>query len=146
MVVHMNTILIVDNDKAIRMLYAEELKEDGYEVITTGDDSRVTALIEQTRPDLVVMEVLLGNHNGLEILQDITDTHKDLPVILCTARPAFRADPRSRAAAAYIVKGSNINELKGAIKAVLDEVRQYCSAGRHETGYSHKPVSVDKVR
>ena len=116
----MNRILIVDNDEAIQMLWAEELSEEGYDVVTSGDGSQVMVLIEQTCPDLVVIEGLLEHHSGLDILQDISNTYHDLPVILYTARPAFRSDLRSLAAAAFIVKSSKINKLKGAIKAVLE--------------------------
>lgn len=46
-------ILILDDDEAIRTLYAMELKDEGYSVIPLGDASRVLQLVEQTRPDLI---------------------------------------------------------------------------------------------
>lgn len=116
----MNTILIMDEDKVIRMLYADELSEEGYEVITCGDAAVLKKLISSKNPDLVVMEVLLGNLNGLDLLQDISHAYTGLPVILCTTRPVFREDPRSRAARDYVVKSSKINELKAVITNVLD--------------------------
>jgi CheY-like chemotaxis protein len=45
----MNRVLVVDDEKAIRMLYADELTEEGYDVIATGDGSGLMALIEQKR-------------------------------------------------------------------------------------------------
>ena len=78
----MNRILIVDDEKAIRLLYADELTEEGYEVITTGDGSVVMGLIEQKRPDLILLDIKLGKEDGLDLLQDIRNTYYDLPVVM----------------------------------------------------------------
>ncbi len=115
----MNKILIVDDDETIRMLYADELDEEGYDVFTTGDCTRVMAVIEEKRPDLIVMETKLGKYNGLDLLQDIRDKNHELPVILCTAYPAFKYDPKSTAADFYVVKSSSLKELKCRIKMVF---------------------------
>ena len=65
----MNKILIVDDDVAIQILYADELTEEGYEVITTGDGVGLLGLIEEAQPDLVVLDIRLGEFNGLDLLQ-----------------------------------------------------------------------------
>lgn len=116
----MNTILIMDEDKAIRMLYEEVLSEEGYEVIPCGDAVRLMELISRRKPDLVVMEVLLKSGDGLNLLQDISHAYGELPVILCTTCPAFKEDLRSLAAHGFVVKGSNLKPLKAVIKSVLE--------------------------
>jgi len=116
----MNKILIVEDEKSIQMLYAEELAEEGYEVITCGDGSRLLDLIELEKPGLVVMDIRLGEHNGLDLLQDVRNTHYNLPVILCTAYPAFKFDMKSIAADYYVMKGSDLRELKSKIKMALE--------------------------
>ena len=115
----MNKILIVDYDITIRMLYAGELNEAGYDVFSIGDCTRVMAVIQEKRPDLVVMETKLGKHNGLDLLQDIRNKYHELPVILCTAYPAFKMDLKSIAADFYVVKSSSLEELKGRIRMVF---------------------------
>lgn len=116
----MHKILVVDNEEAIRMLYADELMEEGYEVITIGDGSLVMGLIEQRRPDLIVMEVRLGKYDGLDLLQDIRNTYYNLPVILCSAYPGFRHDPRSIAADYFVVKSSDFRELKQKVRMAFE--------------------------
>jgi two-component system response regulator (stage 0 sporulation protein F) len=115
----MTTILIMDEDQTIRMLYSSELSEEGYDVLGCGDAAGLMDLIGCRKPDLVVMEVQ-GNYNGLTLLQDISHAYTGLPVILCTTCPAFREDPRSLAARDYVVKSSKISELKAVIRNVLD--------------------------
>lgn len=115
----MNKILIVDDDETIQMLYADELDEEGYDVFTIGDCTRVMTVIQEKRPDLIVMETKLGRYNGLDLLQDIRNKYHELPVILCTAYPAFKMDLKSIAADFYVVKSSSLKELKGRIRMVL---------------------------
>ena len=115
----MNKILIVDDDETIRMLYADELEEEGYDVFTIGDWTEVMAVIGEKRPDLIVMETILGKYNSLDLLQDIRNEHHELPVILCTAYPAFKYDLKSVAADFYVVKSSSLKELKCRIKMVF---------------------------
>ena len=121
----MNKILVIDGDEAIRLLYADELTEEGYEVITSGDGSQVTELIEQKRPDLIVMEVVLGQYDGLDLLQDIRNAFYRMPVILCTAYSHFRYDLRSIAADHYVVKSSDLTELKVRIKMAMEASGRY---------------------
>jgi DNA-binding response OmpR family regulator len=112
----MNRILVVDDEKAIRILYAEELTEEGYEVIATGDGSNLMELMEKKRPDLVLLDIELGEVDGLNLLQDIRNTYCDLPVVMCTAYPEFKYDLKSIAADYYVVKSSDLRELKRKIK------------------------------
>ena len=53
----MNKILIVDDDEPIQILYADELTEEGYDVITTGDGVGLLGLIAEAQPDLVVLDI-----------------------------------------------------------------------------------------
>ena len=115
----MNKILIVDDDETIRMLYADELEEEGYDVFTIGDCDEVMAVIGEKRPDLIVMETILSEHNSLDLLQNIRNEHHELPVILCTAYPAFKYDPKPVAADFHVVKSSSLKELKCRIKMVF---------------------------
>ena len=116
----MNKILIVDDEESIQILYADELTEEGYEVVTSGDGSRLMELIGQKRPDLILLDIRLGEYNGLDLLQDIRNAYHNLPVILCTAYPSFKYDIKSIAADYYVVKSSDFVELKLKIKMALE--------------------------
>ena len=67
----MNKILVVDDDQGVQMLYADELADEGYNVVTCGDGSRLMEFIKKERPDLVVMDMKLGKYDGVNLLQDI---------------------------------------------------------------------------
>jgi len=121
----MNRILIVDDEESIQILYADELTEEGYEVATSGDGSRLMELIGQKRPDLILLDIRLGECNGLDLLQDIRNTYHNLPVILCTAYPSFKYDIKSIAADYYVVKSSDFKELKLKIKMALEGGEQF---------------------
>ena len=112
----MKKILIVDDDRGIRLLLAEEFAEEGYDVVTCGDGSRLTDAIEQSRPDLIVMDIRLGCFDGLDLLQDIRNRYERLPVVLCTAYPAFKYDMKSVAADYFVTKSFDLRELKSTVK------------------------------
>ena len=116
----MEKILVVDDEESIRMLYADELIEEGYEVISIGEGSQVMELIEKEGTDLIILDIRLGKHDGLTILQDIRNTYYDMPVILCTAYPDFKSDLKSIAADYYVVKSSNLEELKVKVRRALE--------------------------
>jgi len=110
----------MDDDEAIKILYSDELTEEGYEVFTSSDGSNLMALIDETKPDVIVLDVKLGQHDGLDLLQDVRNSHYALPVILCTDYPVHKYDLKSIATDYFVVKNSNLQELKAKIKMSLE--------------------------
>jgi DNA-binding response OmpR family regulator len=99
----MAKILVVDDEEHIRLLYSEELKEEGYDVITAEGGHGLLGRIESDEPDLV-----------------IRNKFYDLPVILSTAYDTFKEDMKSIAADFYVVKSFDLTELKKKIKMALE--------------------------
>jgi len=116
----MPKILVVDDEEHIRLLFSEELKEAGYEVITAEGCYKLLETIGAEKPDLVVLDIKMVDCNGLEILQDIRNHFYDLPVILATAYDSFRDDMKSIAADFYVVKSFDLTELKNKIAMALE--------------------------
>jgi two-component system, response regulator, stage 0 sporulation protein F len=116
----MAKILIVDDEKHIRTLYSDELKEEGYEVTATPDGKDIHILIENEKPDVVLLDIKLADSNGLDILQQIRNKYYNLPVILCSAYGSFKVDIKTIAADAYVVKSADLSELKKKIAQVLE--------------------------
>jgi two-component system, response regulator, stage 0 sporulation protein F len=121
----MRKLLLVDDDEAIRMLYSEELSEEGYDVVSIGGASGLLQLIERESPDLIVLDINLDKCSGLDLLQDIRNIHYDLPVVLCTAYGMFKDDLKSISADYYVVKSSNLNELKEKIRMALESDQDF---------------------
>jgi DNA-binding response OmpR family regulator len=116
----MSKVLIVDDEKHIRLLYSEELEEEGYEVALASDGSGIVDRIEDEKPDVVVLDIKMVSSNGLDVLQEIRNKYYNLPVILCSAYGSYKVDIKSIAADAYVVKSSDLTELKNKIAQVLE--------------------------
>ncbi|RMG54376.1 MAG: response regulator [Bacteroidetes bacterium] len=116
----MPKILVVDDEEHIRLLYSEELREAGYEVITADSGYQLLERIEQEKPDLVILDIKMVDYDGLDLLQDIRNHYYDLPVILSTAYDTFKEDIKSMAADYYVVKSFDLTELKKKITMALE--------------------------
>ncbi len=119
-----NTILVVDDEKHIRMLYQEELVAEGYTVATTDGQEPILAVIEREQPQVIVLDIKLGpSLSGLDLLQQIRGSHPILPVILSTAYDSFQHDLKSIAADYYVVKSVDLTELKLRIAQAMAKAR-----------------------
>ena len=116
----MPKILVVDDEEPIRFLYEEELKDEGYEVVSIASGQGLVERIEQESPDLVVLDIKLADADGLALLQEIRNRYYDLPVILSSAYEVFKKDVKAIAADAYVVKSSDLTPLKKAIRRALE--------------------------
>lgn len=113
-------VLVVDDEKHIRMLYREELEADGYVIATSDGQEDILAVVEREQPLVVVLDIKLGaNRSGLDLLQEIRSRHASLPVILSTAYDSFQHDLKSIAADYYVVKSVDLAELKDKVALAL---------------------------
>ena len=115
----MNKILIVDNEERIRMLYAEEFEEEGYDVFTTSNYSGLMDIVKQHKPNLIIFDIRTGHINDLDLLQDIIKTYKNISIVLCSGYIGFPSNMRSWIADFYIAKSSDLSKLKLKIKMAL---------------------------
>ena len=116
-----NKILVVDDEAHIRMLYSEELAEEGYDIITAEGGHNILERIETEKPNLVVLDIKMVDYNGLDLLQDIRNKFYNLPVILCSAYDTFKDDLKSIAADQYVIKSFDLSELKSKIADLLKD-------------------------
>ena len=116
----MAKVLVVDDDESLRMLYSKELLEEGYEVLTVPSGQDALESIKQSRPDVVVLDIKMEGMDGLSVLDMIMKHDRTIPVVLNTAYSTFKSDFSTWSADAYIVKSSDLSELKDTIKQVLE--------------------------
>lgn len=116
----MTTILLVEDDPNQCLLYANEIRGAGYNVITARDGREALEVVEKARPDLVVMDVSMPGIDGIEAMSRMLAKDHKLPIILNTAYATYRESFRSWSADAYVVKSSDLTELKDTIKKVLE--------------------------
>ena len=116
----MTKILIVDDEEGIRMLYSMELQDEGYQVVTLPDGKDLLSVVDKERPDCVVLDIKMREYNGLDLLQELRKKYYDLPVILNSAYSSFKVDLKAVAADYYVVKSSDLSELKEKLKVALE--------------------------
>ena len=79
------TILIVDDEPTIVEVVGLYLQREGYKVLTAGDGAAALDIVEQQRPDLVVLDLMLPGIGGLDVTRRLRAAGA-LPIILLTAR------------------------------------------------------------
>ncbi len=119
-----HTILVVEDDTNQRMLYEEELLDEGYNVVTAGDGKEALGKVRANRPDLIVMDVNMPVMDGLDTMAQLQEHDAQIPVILNTAYASYGDSFNSWSADAYIVKSSDLTELKTTVKRLLDRSSQ----------------------
>ncbi len=115
----MTTILLVEDDKNQRLLYEQELMHEGYEVVTASNGKEALEKVQEKLPDIVIMDINMPKMDGIEAMGRILGKNKEIPVIINTAYSNYKDSFMSWAADAYIVKTSDLSELKEKIKEVL---------------------------
>ncbi|WP_459941032.1 MULTISPECIES: response regulator [Deferrisoma] len=113
-------ILIVDDEEHIRTLYTLELEDEGHEVLALETGKDIVPHVEEFRPDVVILDIKMVDVSGLDVLQELRNRFYDLPVILCSAYGSYKGDVKSVAADYYVVKSSDLTELKRKIQQALE--------------------------
>ncbi len=124
----MAKLLVVDDESSIRLLYEEELADEGYQVVTAGTAGDAVEKLQAEEFDLVVLDIKLKNESGLDLLQKIVKERHDMPVILCTAFSCYKDDFSAWLADGYVVKSSDMQELKDEIRRVLAKKQKAAAA------------------
>ena len=124
----MAKLLVVDDEANIRLLYAQELSDEGYDVVTAASALEAVQKLEESQFDLAVLDIKLKNESGIDLLQRIVKERHTLPVILCTAFSCYKDDFSAWLADGYVVKSSDMQELKDEIRRVLTKKQKAAAA------------------
>lgn len=120
----MATILVIDDEPAIRNIVEAYLKADGNTVHLAADGEQGLAAFRRYRPDLVILDIMLPKLDGLEVLQHIR--HKsDVYVLMLTAKSEEmdRVIGLTVGADDYLTKPFSPRELSARVKAILRRYR-----------------------
>jgi DNA-binding response OmpR family regulator len=115
----MPKILVIEDEKNLRLLYTQDLERDGFEVVTAATAPEGLAMVETEKPDLIVMDIRLPGMDGLEAMSRVLDKHPKLPVVLNSAYSSYKDSFMSWSADAYVVKSADTDELRMRIKELL---------------------------
>jgi two-component system OmpR family response regulator len=117
-------ILVVDDDAEIRSLTAEYLRRSGLRVTAAADGREMRQVLEASRVDLVVLDLMMPGEDGLTLCRDLR-ARSNLPVVMLTARgdELDRIIGIEMGADDYLAKPFNPRELLARIKSVLRRAR-----------------------
>ncbi len=113
-------VLVVDDDAKTVELVKLYLNRDGYRVITSYDGLEALRLARETRPDLIVLDLMLSGMDGLEICRTLRE-ESDVPIIMLTARTTDQDKLIGLGLGAddYITKPFSPRELAARVRTVL---------------------------
>lgn len=116
-------VLVVDDEETVRDVVAAYLHREGFEVETAADGDLALDAFERRAPDMIVLDVMLPNRSGLEVLSTIRRL-STTPVILLTARTdeADRVVGLEMGADDYVVKPFSPREVVARVKTILKRV------------------------
>ena len=115
----MKKIMVVEDEKTIRLLYKEELEDDGFVVELAKNGEEALEKLPLFNPDLITLDITMPGMGGIEALKRIREKERQLPVIICSAYGEYKQDFTTWASDAYVVKCADLTELKSAIRRCL---------------------------
>lgn len=114
-------ILLVEDEENIRSLVKMNLQMEDYEVVAVENGKKAIKLIDQQHFDLLILDIMLPEVDGLQIAEHVRLTNFDVPIIFLTAKdaPQERVEGLKRGADDYITKPFNLEELLLRVKNQL---------------------------
>jgi CheY-like chemotaxis protein len=116
-------ILVVDDEPDVLKLTSLRLEKQGYEIITAANSRDAFDLIENEKPDLVLMDIIIPIMYGTEICRRVKDDEnlRHIPIILCSAHGEVMTDEMAKNSGAddYITKPFDEKELMNKIERLL---------------------------
>jgi len=130
-------VLVVDDDGEHRLLLSRLLRKSGFRVSLAQDGAGLMKLLACNHPDLLLLDVMLPDEDGLALCRRIRET-SEIPVIMLTAlgKGAYKVAGLEMGADDYVAKPFDPDELLARIRAVLRRTR----------GHAGRPVGIQARR
>jgi two-component system KDP operon response regulator KdpE len=141
-------IMVVDDEPPIVRLVRAKLQADGYGVVTASRGEEALKLLDDERPDLIILDVMMPGMDGFETLRHVRERGQ-IPVILLTARSGDADKLRGLQGGAddYVAKPFNPDELSARVAAVLRRSAGAAPAGgRTVLRYGDLEIDLERRR
>ena len=114
-------VLVVDDEAVLAEMVSMALRYEGWNIATASDGSAAVAAARAQRPDVVVLDVMLPDMSGLDVLHKLREEHPQLPVLLLTAKDAVEDRIAGLTAGGddYVTKPFSIEEVVLRLRALL---------------------------
>ncbi|MFV8318996.1 two-component system response regulator TcrX [Mycobacterium sp. 23] len=115
------TVLVVDDEPVLAEMVSMALRYEGWNIVTAGDGSSAISAARTDRPDVVVLDVMLPDMSGLDVLHRLRQENPGLPVLLLTAKDAVEDRIAGLTAGGddYVTKPFSIEEVVLRLRALL---------------------------
>jgi two-component system response regulator CpxR len=135
----MSALLLIDDDIELCELLASWLTQEGFQVSACHDGNSARLALASQAPDAVVLDVMLPDGSGLELLKQLRSDHPELPVLMLSARgePLDRILGLELGADDYLAKPCDPRELTARLRAVLRRTLPPTPSSQLELGDLH---------
>jgi len=116
----MKRILMVDDDEDLRIRCLNELSKEGYHVYPVSSGLEALKFIDQEPSvDLIILDLKMTPMDGIEVLEELRRKNVTVPVIIYSGHAGYKNNFETWLADAFVVKQSDLSELKDKIKELL---------------------------
>lgn len=139
----MATILIADDDPKLLKMVRRTLIYEGFQVLTATNGRETLAQVQEKRPDLIILDWMMPELDGLQVLTRLRDAGDEIPILMLTARDAIedRVEGLDRGADDYLAKPFAPVELLARLRALL---RRFAVTSK-EKALSYAGLHLDPV-
>src|SRR3712207_6719828 len=139
-------VLVVEQEEPVRAFLEQQLTDDGFEVLSASEARRALELLEDARPDLVLLDAVLPDGSGFEVCSRLRAGepgrawNRDVPVIMVSSRsePVDRLRGFARGCDDYLAKPFLYEELVARMRAVLRRAN-----GGHRSQLAVRDLTID---
>ncbi len=115
------TLLVAEDEEASRLLYFDELTEEGYRVLTAENGLQVLGTLEDEPVDLLLTDIKMPDMHAVEMIPKVRAEHPDLPILVASAFKGMEDDfvLRESNISGFFTKPVDMEALKKRIKEIL---------------------------
>jgi len=137
-------VLVVDDDPQLREALTRALQLDDYQVSTANNGAQALEAISQSRPDVVVLDVMMPYVGGLDVCRTLRERRDRLPILVLTARDEVgdRVAGLDAGADDYLTKPFALDELRARLRALLRRTAPDDASG---TVLRYEDLALDPV-
>lgn len=105
-------ILVIDDERVFLELVKIKLEASGYDVVTAHNGQEGLAGLKRAKPDAVLLDIMMPDKDGLDVLKEIRDMNKDIPIFMITAFSNEERFNKAKAlgASGFLSKTDNVNQ------------------------------------
>lgn len=122
----MPKVLLIEDEESLRNLYTRILNAKNYTVEAAADGEDALSVLKIFRPDVIVLDIVMPNYNGLEFLKILKndDDLKSIPVVMLTALSEMRkiTECLDMGAVGYITKDSTVEEIVQRLNFLIESI------------------------